>query len=178
MIILVTGGSGSGKSVYAEDRICAAHLLFPYAPLIYLAAMDPSGAEDRIERHREQRRGKGFVTVERQTGFEQLDIPAGSFVLLECLGNLTANEMFSGASADTCCAERVMRGIDHIAEKSRFLCLVTNEIFSDGLSYSDETDMYMRALAKVNIFAAKRADEVVEVAAGLPVFVKGGGVSC
>ena len=52
MILLVTGGSASGKSEYAENRALQM-AKEGQRPLIYLAAMMPFGkdAEKRIERH-------------------------------------------------------------------------------------------------------------------------------
>ncbi len=62
MIVLVTGGSGSGKSAFAEDRV----LSFGEARRIYIATMYPFDMESkkRISRHRNMRAGKGFETVE------------------------------------------------------------------------------------------------------------------
>ena len=53
MLILVTGGSGSGKSAFAEDRV----LSLGEAKRIYIATMHPFDQESfkRIERHRKMR---------------------------------------------------------------------------------------------------------------------------
>ena len=48
----------------------------------------------RILRHRQMRAGKGFETVERYTDLKGLKLDPDSVVLLECMSNLTANEMF------------------------------------------------------------------------------------
>ena len=66
MLILVTGGSGSGKSEYAEG-IAVSLAEREGLPLYYIAAMKPYGEEGkrRVERHRRLRAGKGFQTVER-----------------------------------------------------------------------------------------------------------------
>ena len=63
MVTLVTGGSASGKSAYAEGLV----LESPARPRVYAAAMEPFGEEARrrIERHRQLRAGKGFAA--RQT---------------------------------------------------------------------------------------------------------------
>ena len=61
MLILVTGGSGSGKSEYAENT--AVSLAEEKGlPLYYIAAMRPFGEEGRrrVERHRRLRAGKGL----------------------------------------------------------------------------------------------------------------------
>ena len=113
MFITVTGGSGSGKSVFAEK--CALLLAqmdmagetaeeLRRGKLVYLAAMNPAGREGRmrVQRHRAMRRGKGFCTIERQrqlTGISREKI-LGRTVLVEDLSNLIANELFSGEDPD------------------------------------------------------------------------------
>ena len=58
-MILITGGSGSGKSAYGEKRILEAGEMTRY----YIATMEVFGEEGRkkVERHREMRKEKGFV---------------------------------------------------------------------------------------------------------------------
>ncbi len=166
MVELITGGSGSGKSEYAENR--AVLLGKTGAPLIYAAAMEPYGdeAKARIARHRAQREGKGFVTVERYRDIGGLCVPEGGTVLVECMSNLLANEMF-GAGGDY--EERIKQGIDTLICRCANLVIVTNEIFSDGIKYSAETEEYIRALARLNRYIAAAADRVTEVVYGIPV---------
>ena len=92
-LLFVTGGSGSGKSAFAERQVVESGLI----KRIYLATMQPFGEEGarRIRRHREMRKGKDFLTAERPTDLAGLDVPEGSAVLLEDLTNLFANEWFS-----------------------------------------------------------------------------------
>lgn len=92
MLVVVTGGSGSGKSAFAEETV----LSFGEARRIYIATMQAFDEEShrRIRRHRRMRSGKGFETVERYTALDELVLPKGSVVLLECMSNLVANEMF------------------------------------------------------------------------------------
>ena len=70
MMILVTGGSGSGKSEYAENRIVE---LAEDCDRYYIATMqvyDEEG-QKRITRHHQMRSGKGFATIEQQTDIEK-----------------------------------------------------------------------------------------------------------
>ncbi|MCH5213158.1 MAG: bifunctional adenosylcobinamide kinase/adenosylcobinamide-phosphate guanylyltransferase, partial [Oscillospiraceae bacterium] len=131
MLELITGGSGSGKSEYAENR--AMELCGDSEPLIYLAAMKPygEGAQKRIERHRKLREGKGFKTIEKYIDYADVELPENATVLLECMSNLLANEMFD-AGGDF--IRRIITGIEHIADSSKNLVIVTNDIFSDGVS--------------------------------------------
>ena len=97
MIHLVTGGSGSGKSAYAEQCI----LDFGGTRRVYIATMQPFGAEGqaRIARHRKMRAAKKFSTIECYTNLKEVELEPGSDVLLECMSNLTANEIFDPSGA-------------------------------------------------------------------------------
>lgn len=67
MITLITGGSGSGKSAYAEKYICHVSNEKGYKEKYYIATMqvfDDEG-QRKIDRHRRLRAGKGFITIEQ-----------------------------------------------------------------------------------------------------------------
>lgn len=170
MMTLVSGGAGSGKSAFAEELA-----LRSGAPRrCYLATMAVWGEEDRarVARHRAMRRGKGFVTLERQRDLRALRVPANSVVLLEDLCNLTANECFGPAGFDGA-RERILAGLDAVSAQCRDLIVVTNELFSDGHAYPAETRRYLELLADLNRALAGRSERVAEVAAGLPILWKG-----
>ena len=102
-------------------------------------------------------------------------------VLLECVSNLTANEMF-GSSFGTelepgrrteALAEKICADIAKIDEAADFFAVITNEVGSDGEMYEKETLEYIRLLGLVNCRLAKMASEVVEVVYGIPVMRKG-----
>ena len=69
MITLVLGGSGSGKSAYAE------HLLDGKTNKYYIATMQVYDAEGekKVARHRRLRAGKGFVTIEQPRDIGEVD---------------------------------------------------------------------------------------------------------
>ena len=69
--------------------------------------------------------------------------------------------------------EAVRRGLRHLISACGNLTIVTNEIFSGGADYDEESLRYMRALADLNRELAARADLVVEVVCGLPNVLKG-----
>lgn len=172
MMAVVTGGSGSGKSAFAEDKI----LSLGQGKRFYIATMHPYDEESykRVERHRKMRAGKGFETVECYTGLKDLDFPEDAIVLLECMSNLAANEMFeeNGAGADT--AEAVLEGVTKLKSQVRHLVIVTNEIFSEAASYEGDTVRYQEYLGKINQKLGEMADQVVEVVYGIPIWHKGG----
>lgn len=170
MMTLVTGGSASGKSDWAERFAAAGG-----APRWYIATMEPLGgeAEARIARHRTQRAGRGFQTLECYTSLATQELPAGGTVLLDCLGNLAANELFSPAGAGERAVEAILAGVEQLADRCDNLVVVTNDIFADGADYPPETLRYLAVLGELNRRLARRADRVVEVVCGIPIFHKG-----
>ncbi len=175
MFVLVTGGSGSGKSEYAEQRV----LEFGDPRRYYIATMMcfDDESKKRVDRHRRMRSGKGFQTIERYLNLKGLELEENACkatVLLECMSNLTANEMFNEAGSRDRAAEEVKTGIDRLRRKCDNLVVVTNEVFSDGIHYDETTRQFQSVLGEINAFLAKQADEVVEVVYGVPVFLKGG----
>lgn len=171
MITLITGGSGCGKSTYAESR-----MLSYSQPRVYVATMIPcdEDAERRIARHRQLRAGKGFETLEKGVDVGGLPLPEGASVLLECLGNLVANEMFEPDGAGENAEERCLDGIRSLARRAANLVIVTNEVGSDGREYGEGTERYMQIMGRLGCRIAEMADEVCEVVCGQPVWLKGG----
>lgn len=165
MMILVTGGSGSGKSAFAEDCVVS----FGKTDRIYIATMYPFDEESRkrVQRHRKMRQGKGFETVECYTGLDKIRLPENCTVLLECMSNLVANEMFQEEGAHENTVEAVLKGVRHIREQAGNLVIVTNEIFSEAADYQGETELYQEYLGQINQKIAEIADQVVEVVYGM-----------
>ena len=172
MLVVVTGGSGSGKSAFAEDRV----LSFGEARRIYIAPMQAFDEEShrRIRRHRRMRAGKGFETIERYTELDELILPKNCVVLLECMSNLVANEMFREDGFHPEVSEKITEGVRNLLSQAEHVVIVTNEIFSDGILYEGESEKYKEQLGKINCNLAEMADAVVEVVYGIPVWHKGG----
>lgn len=105
MLHIVYGGSASGKSLYAESLAMS---LQGDGRLLYIATMypykwntteiDPETMQ-RIERHRAMRADKGFDTVECYRHVEHLVAKRQDVLLLECMSNLLANEMYLESDA-------------------------------------------------------------------------------
>lgn len=170
MLTVVTGGSGSGKSELAENIA----VKFP-GKKYYIAAMQPFGEEaiKRIQRHRKTRAEKGFETIEKYTDIDELDFSRNDTVLLECMSNLCANEIFSGRTDKKNTADKIICGIKKINNTVSQLIVVTNEIFSDGVLYEKETMEYMKILGEINRRIFEYADNVIESVYGIPYILKG-----
>lgn len=198
MLYIVTGGSGSGKSEYAEQTAVQCRNRTG-GTLWYLATMriwDDEGRK-RVERHRRMRAAKGFETLERYTGLETLELretfeelnPAGldaeqetdslkywesrrvaqkQVLLLECMSNLVLNEFYDQENG---AEERILQGIKHLQKQCGDLIIVTNEIFSDGVTYEPESERYIELLGRINRELGQMADSVTEVVYGIPLAV-------
>lgn len=179
MMILVTGASASGKSAFAEKRLVD----MGEKKRIYAACMIAWDEEcrERIRRHRAMRKGKKFETRECPVDLENLKIPEKSAVLLECMSNLAANELYRedmDAGGDISvrgpkAGERILRGLYKIRSRAEDFVVVTNEVFSDMGLYDRETEEYRRLLGKLNQELFFMADEAWEVVFGIPVCLKG-----
>jgi len=148
MMHLITGGSASGKSSYAEDMA----LETGRKNRIYLATMQPYGEEgrSRVEKHRAMRAGKGFRTIECYDHLEQINLydaaplipdvremfpanddnrPEHTVILLECISNLTANEQFGAGGTDDEIISRILNGIEAIKHYHRIRLLSRMKYF-------------------------------------------------
>lgn len=178
MLHLVTGGSASGKSAYGEQAVQKAGTPFCY----YLATMHPWGEEGqaRAARHRRQRAGKGFITIEAYRCLEQVvlqprqALQRDKAVLVECMSNLVANELFEGGGSDREILRRIEHGICHLLDSAETVVVVTNEVFSDGVAYEAGTMRYIRLLGQANQRLAVLADKVTEVVYGIATERKAG----
>ncbi len=180
MYYLITGGAGSGKSEYAENLAIKLwqerkiSIKSDAAALYYVATMFPYEDDEtrqRIERHRNLRQGKGFITIERPQDIggiiDVIKEHKNAVILLEDLTNLYANECFGkGPSHDI--AEPLLE----ISGISAGLVVVSNELYCDGIEYPEETQSFLRELARLNLKIAGDADHVIEVVAGLTNNIK------
>jgi len=174
MFVLVTGGSGSGKSEFAEKL----SLYFETEEKYYIATMYPFDLEskERVRRHQEMRKEKHFQTLEY---FINIKKCASSMkkdkdtTLLECVSNLLANEMYQESGAKDQAVEEIVTGICKIKQNTKNLIVVTNEVFSDGILYEEETSKYIKYLGQINQILAREAHMVIEVVYGIPIIHKG-----
>lgn len=169
MTTLVTGGAKCGKSSYAE-KVLENFTGQKY----YIATMEPVGddAYEIIARHREARKNKNFITVECPRDVGKLDLPVGCGILLECIGNLCANEMYTCGKVYRT-SDKIIRDIRLLGETASQLVIVTNEVGSDGISYSEDIMAFVSEIAHINSGIAKFADNVVECVYGIPNVLKG-----
>ena len=98
----------------------------------------------------------------------------GDFVLVEDLGNLLANELWSPAGAGRVGAEaRILSGVRALMERAALLAVVSVDIFAGGDGYDPETLDYIRTLGRLHRALAALAEETAEVVCGIPLAGKG-----
>ena len=202
MLHIVYGGSASGKSSYAESFAMS---LQGEGRLLYIATMypykwntteiDPETMQ-RIERHRAMRADKGFDTVECYRHVEHIVAKRQDVLLLECMSNLLANEMYlepdsdDGGLAETMSevektgvgmsetlspvSKKIVQALVNLSTRVQDVVIVTNDVFSDGgsLTYDESTREYVKNLAEINCALAREAATLTEVVCGIPVIVK------
>ncbi len=173
MLTLITGGGKCGKSRIAEALAASSGL-----PLCYIATMQPFGpeAEATVARHRGQRAGRGFKTIEQYTDIGSAPVAQGCCALLEDVGNLLANEMFSARAVRP--ADKIVRGVRELCGRAASLIAVTNEVGCDGFAYPPETTEYIALMGEINRRLAEEAELVIEAVCGIPLVLKGERPKC
>jgi adenosylcobinamide kinase/adenosylcobinamide-phosphate guanylyltransferase len=179
-VILVTGGSRSGKSTFAEE------LLKDKEDVLYIATAIVTDGEmaDRIEKHKE-RRNTNWGTVE---GFKDLDkalaATSSKYILLDCVTVMTTNIMFEKErdfdnitqveidSLESEIHKQFDILIEAVKKENKTIVLVTNEVGS-GLVPEYKLGRIFRDIAgRVNQKLGALSDEVYLVTCGIPLKIK------
>ena len=167
MRALLIGGSTSGKSLYAQTL---AREFAAGGPMYYFATMDPCDDEDQahIRRHREERDGWGFATIEqaRSVASAAKQVRGGS-VLLDSVTSLLTNEMFPGGVYCPEAEERAWKGLHALMESAGSIVFVSDYLFSDAISYDETTCAFRRAQGHLHQRLAAACGLVVKVRYGI-----------
>ncbi|AQQ54314.1 bifunctional adenosylcobinamide kinase/adenosylcobinamide-phosphate guanylyltransferase [Planococcus lenghuensis] len=172
-LIFVCGGVRSGKSNYAEKRI----LEVDSARRIYIASGKASDAEmeARIQRHRNEREGLGWLTIEQPTDLAQTisHLKKGDAVLWDCLTTYLANELYDGWETGAECAtipgcmdrkwRLLQEAIRNIREIAGLVVIVSNEVLDEPV----QSEIYQRWLGMMHRWLAAEADEAIEIEFGM-----------
>ncbi|MFD1861838.1 bifunctional adenosylcobinamide kinase/adenosylcobinamide-phosphate guanylyltransferase [Planococcus chinensis] len=171
-LIFVSGGVRSGKSAWAEKKVLDAEA----ARSIYLASGRAYDAEmkARIERHRMDRLGRGWTTIEQPLHLEDAlaKLQPGDAVLWDCVTTWLANELYEGWENGMPCAEqpgcmekkwaRLQETLIGIQEIAAVLVIVSNEVLDDFIR--DRT--YQFWLGKIHLWLVAQAKEAYEMENG------------
>ncbi|MGG7212931.1 bifunctional adenosylcobinamide kinase/adenosylcobinamide-phosphate guanylyltransferase [Clostridium nigeriense] len=175
MIILLVGGSKSGKSMAAQRY--AKKLEKREGHLYYIATMKPYDEEDlkRIKNHVEDRKGWGFTTIEKSQDIKDIldKIDNNDTTLIDSITSLVTNEMFPKDAFISEISDKIIGEINSISNNVKNLVIVTDYLFSDGIIYDDYTNAFRRELGNINISLASIADIVIEFSFGNEIIHKG-----
>jgi len=170
-IILITGGSRSGKSRMALE------LSRDAGRKIFVATAQAGDTEMklRIERHRKER-GAEWITIEEPIDLRCLlkKYPDGLLVV-DCLGLWVSNLLLAGQ--DEAAIRRDTIDLSAIAQaRNDQSIFVTNEVGSGIVPDNELARRFRDALGSVNQMFADVADEVILMISGLPLWLKRKGV--
>ena len=161
MIYLIIGTPDSGKSKLAEDLVLS---ISGNKARCYIATMIPYGVEGdlRVSKHRRMREGKDFTTFEKPFDICETEIPSDSIVLLECVSNLAANELFERHTHEDKCEEKLISDILALADSADDIIIVTNH-FDITDDFDEETIRYACLMERLNSRLSKAADKVIDL---------------
>jgi adenosylcobinamide kinase/adenosylcobinamide-phosphate guanylyltransferase len=166
-ITFVLGGARSGKSRYAESLVTAQP-----PPWIFVAtaeALDQEMAQ-RIAEHRAHRDGR-WRTIEAPCDLAAAlaGVPAGAVVLIDCLTLWLSNLLLAGRDIEA----EIDRLEDALMLMQGTAVLVANEVGFGIVPDNPLARRFRDLQGRLNQRIAARADRVVLMVAGLPLFVKG-----
>ncbi len=167
-IILITGGSRSGKSSYAEQLA----LSLSGTP-VYLATARIWDEEfrERVRRHQE-RRGPQWTNIEEEKYLSRHDV-SGRVVVVDCLTLWSTNFFFDLESDVDRALDALKAEFDRFTDQDATFLFVTNEIGMGGTSDNALQRRFTDLQGWMNQYVAARADEVILMVSGIPVKIKG-----
>lgn len=166
--LFVLGGARSGKSRYAQDR---AEATGGAAMFVATAQAYDGEMADRIARHQADRDAR-WTTIDAPLALPDAitaHAGAGRVLLIDCLTLWTSNVMLAEQDMDA--ATEALVAAIHAAPGT--LVIVANEV---GLGIVPDNALARRfrdCAGRLNQRVAAAADEVVLIAAGLPIKLKG-----
>lgn len=179
-IILVTGGTRSGKSSYGESLLKDKNdVAYIATSIIYDEEM-----EERVKRHKESR-NRLWTTIEgyREIYSRVADIKE-KYIMLECIGTMITNLIFDKYidvdnlskdeidSLEKEVVNEILKLLDQIRRKDKDAVIITNEVGFSLVSEYKLGRIFTDILGRVNQILAKESDEVYLVACGLPMRLK------
>lgn len=175
-VILITGGSRSGKSAFGQQM--AEQIEGPRLFVATCPHTDPE-MDERIRRHCRDRQGRGWQSVEESLLLvEQLgSCRPGTTVLIDCLTLWINNLMYEAGEQQQKINE------DQVAVQAEKLVLaagvhqgtvimVTNEVGLGIVPDNPMARLYRDLVGRCNQVVARAADQVFLVSCGIPLQIK------
>jgi len=176
-IILITGGSRSGKSAFAQrlaETFSSPRVFVATAPVL------DDEMRERIRKHQAARAGRGWETIEEQTDLALALCRArqANVVLVDCLTLWVNNLMYQAQQQGGELSEEQLAGCCHAvlaacAGSSSTVFFVSNEV-GMGIIPEKAVSRRFRDLAgRCNQLLAAAAETVALMVCGLPLLLKG-----
>ena len=178
MNVYISGGAKSGKSEIGE-KLAVKMAKEQNLPIYYVATMIPKDKEDekRIENHRKSRAHKGFETLElkipkdfKKFSGESDEIHSGAIEGVFLFDSVTAfleNVIFDEEyNVDPEAWQKVTETLLAFLQEKKNVIFISDFIFSDGVTYPEETEIFRKNLANCDRILAKACDHLWEVSAG------------
>ncbi|MHB9096193.1 MAG: bifunctional adenosylcobinamide kinase/adenosylcobinamide-phosphate guanylyltransferase [Syntrophales bacterium] len=178
-IILITGGSRSGKSAYAQRL--AETLPGPRAYVATCPVIDPE-MEERVKKHREARSAADWETIEEPVDLAGALSRVASYqvVLVDCLTLWVNNLLYEAETrgavfTEEAAAVHCRKVIDACGVFPGTVIFVTNELGMGVIPLSEPARRFRDCAGRCNQLIAAAAQTVTLVVAGLPLLLKSGG---
>ncbi|MBM7701991.1 bifunctional adenosylcobinamide kinase/adenosylcobinamide-phosphate guanylyltransferase [Metabacillus iocasae] len=185
MLIFISGGVRSGKSSVAEQLTVAGNVQADRCLYIATSRITDNEMKERIRNHQVAREtaALSWITYERPTDVGSLihKCERDDVVLLDCLTNWLANELFSEGMNWESKREQnqlveemidsVLRLRDHVTK----LVIVSNDLFEAGVT-DGATYIYMKLLGTLHQRIVAKSDIALSVEAGVVSYKKGKGL--
>ncbi len=175
-LILVTGGTRSGKSDYAQARAEAMsghHYFLATCPTI------DSEMDERIERHKAGREENIWQTIEEELDLVGVikSLKQESVCLVDCLTLWVNNLLYRAEKTNVVFNENTMQkeAGEFVAQAKKnhgIIICVSNEVGMGIVPDNADARLYRDLVGKTNRIIAEAADEVILVSCGLPLFLK------
>jgi adenosylcobinamide kinase/adenosylcobinamide-phosphate guanylyltransferase len=176
-IILITGGSRSGKSTYAQrvaESFSGARTYIATCPVI------DKEMEDRIRKHKEARQSASWQTIEevKDLAVAMRRSKGSEVILVDCLTLWINNLMYE--------AEQEKKYLDEDAIGARCedvvgvcgdlagtVIFVTNEVGMGIVPENPSSRLFRDLAGRCNQIMAGHADVFIFMISGIPLYIKG-----
>ena len=173
---LVTGGSRSGKSAYAQQQAESGG-----GSRLFVATCPRTDTEidGRIDAHIRDREGKGWQTLEEQLWLDSAIRGSSRYdiILVDCLTLWINNHLYMSQKNNTPFSEGDVAGLcDELmaacSGHDGTIYFVTNEVGSGIVPESPQVRLYRDLVGRCNQLIAAACDHVTLVSCGIPLPLK------
>jgi adenosylcobinamide kinase / adenosylcobinamide-phosphate guanylyltransferase len=175
-LVLVTGGTRSGKSGFAQNL--AESLAGPRYFIATCPKVDPE-MDGRIRRHQKARGDGEWLTIEEEVDLEGVfnKIHGSRVCLVDCLTLWVNNLHYREEMTEKILSEETMRNhcqkfIEQTKQYTGTTICVTNEVGMGIVPENASVRLYRDLVGCCNQVIAKAADEVILVTCGIPLILK------